>query len=465
MKKTAIYAASVLALAMGAVAVSSCDSNYDDRYPEKYRSVVKFQEEGQIDLALYSTEQTQTYTINVLKGGWQPDAVVPTTVATMTDAEFDAYTADYGFTYLTAVPHDCYYFETPGNQTVNFTFSAEQRYQNVVLTIVPEKVNDFLLTLPASQTPVIPVILKADGATVDSDGQYLFLKPNYNEPTLGLGLYGVQGTTISPSDAKTFTINLPVALPVENKWDLKYTIALDEEALAGTGYALMDPSLYSGFAGPEQTYTFPQGTMNDTVKITIDGAKLPFSPVALPLKLVSLSGVDIDINPARQSVVLGYEVSLVSSYSTNDQEPSEGPLENLFDGNVGTFFHSTWSATATDVTHDPVYGSYVQFNLAAPLQTISFDFTTRANGNSGAPVDVDLYISNDGQNWSLLESITGMDSQLTGGGVKGSWGPFTAAEPFSYLRFCVLKSKAGSLTGVSSAYWNGAELTLINSAN
>lgn len=470
MKKIIIMATAALTMALGSGALVSCDSDHPERYPEKYRSVIKFKEDGQTNIDLYSTEATQTYTINVLKGGWEPEKVVSTTVGVMTEAEFDSYAQDYGFTYYSRVPSDCYYFNNPGTQSVNFDFGDED-FRLWDITIVPAKVNEFLKSLPYTQTAVIPLEIKADGATVNDEGRYLFLIPNYNEPKLAFSPAGMDAEVLTPAGAnKTLTVPVKVTLPVENKWDLSYTIAIDEAGLEAynaanrTSFAMMDPAIYSGITGPEQTFTFPKGATEHIVNISIDGTKLPYSPVALPLKLTSLEGVNIEIDPAKATLYLGYEVSLVTSYSTNDQEPSEGPLENLFDGNTGSFFHSTWSSTATSVTHDPVFGSYVQFNLASPIEGLSFDLTTRANGNAGAPDEMDIYVSNDGQDWTLLGRETGMLSVLTGGAVKGHFGPYKAAEPFQYVRLCVIKSKAGNLNEISGAYWNASELQ-ISAAN
>lgn len=466
MKKIIIMAAAAFTMALGAGSLTSCDSDHSDRYPEKYRSVIKFKEEGQIPLELYSTEPTQPYTINILKGGWQPDVMAQVTVGSMTDAEFTAYTEDFGFTYLSKVPEDCYYFGNPGTQSVSFEFGDED-FKLHDLTVIPDKVNEFLLSLPNTQTPVIPLIVKADGAEIDPDGQMLFLVPNYNEPTLGFATKGMQHEVLTPADAnRTITVPVKVVLPVNNKWDLQYTVAIDEEGLAAynsaqnTNYAVMDPAIYTGITGPEQTFTFPAGAKEHVIDINIDGTKLPYSPVCLPLKITGLTGVNIEVDPAASTLYLGYEVSLISSYSTNDQEPTEGHLDNLFDGNVGTFFHSTWSAAATAESHHPVYGSYIQFNLASPLNAFSFDFTTRNNNNSGAPSEVHLYVSSDGSEWTLLDKVTGMLNVLTGGGVKGHWGPYRSEEPFQYLRWCVISSKSGSMTEPNGNFWNGSEMQI-----
>ncbi len=43
--------------------------------------------------------------------------------------------------------------------------------------------------------------------------------------------------------------------------------------------------------------------------------------------------------------------------SSNQPEPTEGPIKNLLDGNTGTFFHTRWSSPQVDLPH------YIQVNF------------------------------------------------------------------------------------------------------
>ncbi len=465
--KKIYFAAGLLPLL--AMAVSSCDGNYDDRFPEAYHNVIKFQVSNQQPIDLYSTETTQVYNFTVQRGGSaQKESTVNVQVSTMTEAEFTAYTEDYGFTYLSQVPVDAYHFSNNTNSN-DIVFGAGQTYHLDSLLVDVAKVHAFMESLPNTQTPVIPIQLKSENASINDEGQYLFLVPTYNEPQIGLGLKGLRATTLLPSEAKAgkIKVTVPVQLPINNRWPLKFNLEVSQELLdqvnaaEGTHYAMMDPALYTGIVSPNQEFTFGLGTNTTNIDIEIDAPNLPFSQVALPIKLASISGLDIDINPSANYVVLGYNVSLISSYSTNDPEPTEGPLENLFDGNPGTFFHSAWSTAATSETHHATYGSYVEFTFAAPLQAISFDFQCRANNNQGAPSVVHLYVSNDRDTWVKMAEVTDMLTQLNAAGAKGHFGNFQHTEPFKYLRFCVIQAKNGALnTGSGTTYWNGAELQI-----
>ncbi|MDE6303849.1 MAG: DUF1735 domain-containing protein [Paramuribaculum sp.] len=464
--KKIYFAAGLLPLLT--MAVSSCDGNYDDRYPEAYHNVIKFQVSNQQPIDLYSTETTQVYNFTIQRGGSaQKESAVNVQVSTMTVEEFKAYTEDYGFTYLSQVPVDAYKFSNNTNAN-DIVFAAGQTYHLDSLLVDVDKVYAFMQSLPNTQTPVIPIQLKSENASINDEGQYLFLVPSYNEPQIGLGLRGLRATTLLPSEAKAgkIKVTVPVQLPIINRWPLKFDLEVSQELLdqvnaaEGTTYAMMDPSLYTGIVSPNQEFTFNLGANTTNIDIEIDAPNLPFSKVALPIKLASISGLDIDINPSANYVVLGYNVSLISSYSTNDPEPTEGPLDGLFDNNPGTFFHSAWSTGATADSHHPTYGSYIEFTFAAPLQCVSFDFQCRSNNNNGAPKTVHLYVSNDRENWAKMAEVTDMLTVLSGGGAKGHFGNFQHTEPFKYLRFCVIESKAGSLTTANSAYWNGAELQI-----
>ncbi|MGL5317986.1 MAG: discoidin domain-containing protein, partial [Bacteroidales bacterium] len=87
-----------------------------------------------------------------------------------------------------------------------------------------------------------------------------------------------------------------------------------------------------------------------------------------------------------------------ANVTTNAQEPSEGPLANLFDGNTATFFHSAWSV-AIPGDH------YLQFDLGEPLSAFQYETANRSNGNN-MPLAVDFYGSNDKTNWVKVATIS-----------------------------------------------------------
>lgn len=91
----------------------------------------------------------------------------------------------------------------------------------------------------------------------------------------------------------------------------------------------------------------------------------------------------------------------VDDLSTNAQEPSEGHISNLLDGNTGTFFHTAWSVSIPGPhwlqVHFPVMVDNSGF--------FRFYYAPRNNARQ-KPTDFDLMGSTDGENWTLIKNFT-----------------------------------------------------------
>lgn len=177
---------------------------------------------------------------------------------------------------------------------------------------------------------------------------------------------------------------------------------------------------------------------------------------ALPILITAPESPGLVIAHRASSVVVDPEFT----YTTNDQEPTEGALANLFDGLGNTFFHSTWSQTPN---HDPEYGVYIDFRLVEPAQGLGFDLTSRDNAswNQGFPTKVNLYVSSDGNQWTKLADIKNMQKVVTKSAQTGHWGDYMAETPFRYLRFAVIETGSGSLLdNTKGRYFNAAELKM-----
>lgn len=470
MKKITI-AASLLGMA---VAFSACD-NYDDRYPEKYANVIKLNVAGEETVSVYSTEDVQELPFIINKGGWAPERVAAAHLEIMSSEDFEAYKTEMGFGYLRRIPDNCYFFGQPGSNRLNIQFEPSQGYLSAALSVYPEVINEYLNSISGEGSSIkhcIPVKLVSDdpAVSVNADYTYALLVPSYAEPTINATYTGLHATTLMASEKTGLqTIKFNLEMPVTNRWGLKYTIDTSEEALAelngkaGASYGMIPAEAVSGdiLPGLVTEYDFAANVATTEMSVTIDRAKLPYTACALPIKLASLSGKDeITINAAKSWALIGYQVSLISGYSTNDQEPSEGPLQGLFDGDAATFFHSTWSAAKN---HDATYGSYVEITFAEPMTTFGFSVTARRHANPASPDHVKLFTSNDGETWTEVADITGMGESLATTGATAAWGPFTAPEPFTMLRFSVLSSRAGNTTDGSS-HWNAAELSVYPAA-
>lgn len=475
MKKITI-AASLLGMA---VAFSACD-NYDERYPETYANVIKLNMTGETDVNVYSTEPTQELPFLINKGGWAPERDANVQLSVMSQDEFDEYAASMGFGYLVRIPDNCYYFGSEGSSSMPVNISGGTTYVTANLTVKPNEIEAYLeqqVGQPTSIKHCIPVKLSSsnEAVRVNEDYMYALLVPKYTKPTMGLTtVKGVVATTLSASE-KTGkqTVTIPVQIPVNNRWDIIYTMDASQAALDelntknNSAYVMMPADAVSGdiTVGEVKDFDFAKNAMVSDITITIDRDNLPYSQCALPLVLKDFRGNDdgllgeLSLN-ANTWALLTYSVSLIESYSTNDQEPSEGPLGGLFDGNPGTFFHSTWSGTKN---HDPEYGVYVDIVFAQPMQDFGIGITARAHANPASPDHVKLFGSKDGENWTLIEELTGMGESLATSGATADFGPFHAAEPFTQLRFAVLSSRSGDCTNGGS-YWNAAELSVYPTA-
>ncbi len=78
--------------------------------------------------------------------------------------------------------------------------------------------------------------------------------------------------------------------------------------------------------------------------------------------------------------------------STDDQEPFEGPIKNLVDGNYNSFFHTRWSSPQKPLPQ------YIQIDFKEAHQVFMCLYRNR-NGSQVGPENLDIQISNDGENW------------------------------------------------------------------
>ena len=149
--------------------------------------------------------------------------------------------------------------------------------------------------------------------------------------------------------------------------------------------------------------------------------------------------------PATQTITTDKIELIYDQLSTNNQEPSEGPIENLIDGDSGSFFHTRWSSPQIPMPQ------YIQIDLQEPIANFQFYFQNRAWSQVGAEI-LEVQISTDGESWETLETISaGLPS---GGGVEYTSKIFQPDHEFSYFRYTVVQTYG------SKNYFNMAEFEL-----
>lgn len=94
--------------------------------------------------------------------------------------------------------------------------------------------------------------------------------------------------------------------------------------------------------------------------------------------------------PQPRRVQCGWEIVNLSS--------EEAPLENSFDGDEATFWHSEWSERLARFPHS------FDLNFNEELTVYGFDYLPRQDHDNGRIKDWNLSISRDGAEWQVIET-------------------------------------------------------------
>lgn len=149
--------------------------------------------------------------------------------------------------------------------------------------------------------------------------------------------------------------------------------------------------------------------------------------------------------PATETVTLKKIALTESQLSSNYPEPTEGPIKNLLDGDVNTFFHTRWSSPQYDMPH------YIQVDLNEPHENFCFYYQNR-NGSQVGAQTLEVQISSDGENWETIETIS---SGLPSGSKEEYTSEvFKPGKTFTHFRYNVVKTYG------NAKYFNMAEFIL-----
>ena len=135
--------------------------------------------------------------------------------------------------------------------------------------------------------------------------------------------------------------------------------------------------------------------------------------------------------------------------ATNAQEPSEGPLDLLVDGNPDTFFQSFWDEW-TYPELKPTGYHHLTFDLRKEVSAFKFQYWNRKKANGSLPKAVNIYGSPDGETWVLLAQLDNLPGDL---GSSYTSELFLPEEPISHVKYEVVKG-----TDVYQPYFSLAEI-------
>lgn len=218
-----------------------------------------------------------------------------------------------------------------------------------------------------------------------------------------LETFEVQGYTGAPAPIETSTITSE-ALPGQIK--LKWTKP-SEDAYAYLKIWYTDPLL------DETVYKI---SSLETDSMLIDDTRARFGEYEFFFQTFNANNEGSEVTSfkaesGKAPIVITEkartEVKLdASQLRTDAQEPTEGPISNLVNGNTNDYFHGRWSNPTTPLPH------YVQVDFNEEHQVFAIEWWNRASGGSGDgfPTVVELQISNDGNEWETVETLTGFAS-------------------------------------------------------
>lgn len=433
MKK--IYIGSTLLALM--LSGQSCSENYDI-YPEEYAKVVMIKDAGENPLSVYSTDDKVGHKFVVMKGGHTEEAATATLRA-MTSEEFTTYQAESGKPYA-MLPADCYSFSADGQTTsAEIKFAPNETYKEVEVFVNADALGTFMETFDGSlYSPVVPVILESSDASVNSYGTESFILPTYSEPTLSFASQIIAGS-------RGGEITATVTLPIQNSWDISFEVEVDPTVVSqcnmlnGTQYEAVDASALTG----NTSFTMPNGSSSVDIKLNVDFSKFTALNSVLPLRItgISVDGIESNVTTGWIVVTMPRIPITAAMLSTNAQEPSEGPIANLLDGNVETFFHSLWSSTINEK-------HYIQVTLPETYSKVWIRYCNRHNNANNSLLYFYLYTGTSNDNLEFYK-MYGWDTD----GLKygtAEWSTVSAefSTPQSVFRIEEYRTLAGQANGI-----------------
>ncbi|MGL4852248.1 MAG: DUF1735 domain-containing protein [Phocaeicola sp.] len=404
----------ILSLCGALMGVSSCDK-YDDLIPEKYDKILSLKVYGEQELTLYNTGSETEYLITAMKTGSRPDLAASATVSVMSEAQFEAYLAETGLNYR-KLPEACYSLSNNELQ-----FSATDTWKIVPVSIDPVKVAEYVGV--TEDTYVIPIIMASSQDSILHDQDKLFLKPlEVLTPSISFGNV-VAGVISQEMKKGGGTLSIPLNMQIANLWDFEVQVEVVPSLTTIQDFTWSNDGLVAMVKGD-----------NGTLELTIP--ELSYVKGTIGLRISSIVGMDFDFDdtPVTVSVAIEKYPLTTAMLSTNAQEPSEGPIANVIDGNIDSYFHSAWSMSVAG-------NHYIQVELPTEVSSFVFDYTNRkANGNA-ALYHFKVYAGDSENDLALVREYNGdVDTLPSGGAGVFSSEELTVPSPVKVIRFECVKN-------------------------
>lgn len=132
-------------------------------------------------------------------------------------------------------------------------------------------------------------------------------------------------------------------------------------------------------------------------------------------------------------------VTDATQFSSNNKELSEGRYEDLLDGDEESYFHSAWKSES--VQEDAPHTLQVASTETLPSSLVVY-WKRRANNNENRPTQVEVSVSEDGENFAVIDTLSNpADGLPTDEKVKEFLSrPIAVGEGKTNIRFSVLST-------------------------
>lgn len=190
-----------------------------------------------------------------------------------------------------------------------------------------------------------------------------------------------------------------------------------------------DTLLVDGLLNKDGAYTF------DVYSISVDNVRSEVNQI---------TATALPVQPKLTKVTEKIDMT-ADNVSTNAQEPSEGPIANLVDGNYKNFFHSKWSSPVPPAPH------YIDIALPKPVEKFEIKTWYRGGSFGQCPTEITVLGSNDANTWEVIGEMsdTGVGKSTYTTPVLGEEG-----KPYTYIRY------RADVTSGNSVYFALAEMEI-----
>ena len=477
--KTRIF--TYLLILAGLAALSACVDHRND-YLDEFDTMVYFRNGGEQSLTLYRTGEDGVYRIPVCKSGRNLSGVATAVVIPFDEAQMAMYNVSNETSY-SLIPSNLFSFVDENRQPladqsrVSLEFGPDDPYKVVTISLSTVKLSALMEANPDNEY-VLGMQVFAD-KNVSSDINLIVLKPDIEVPYVSFVSPGVETHKYTSASPTKETYHNTVSLNMEeNDWDFTCTIAprdaawlADYNNVNGKSYELLPEGCYK-LSTTE--LKFAKGTLEASfdVEISREGMDMLLE-YALPITITKCSKSEFAIDETKNAYLLNVrldpdQITLTEdmvSVSHNQSGDGTG-APALVDGSDATYWHTPWSSKVTDP--DPVYGVWVDIALKSPLKAIVLSYETRAGNGNGIPTHIVVGVSNDGQNFTVIDGGDVANDDMSSA-VAGQWITLPVMKhsaSFKYIRMGIAESVAGDLRVPSSGAFTAlAEIQLYGTDN